>query len=75
MNEMTEYYQSLKGLPKSSVPKKQGHKGNWSLVLGIGGIVQPVMLDKPYAMCVARKQQLEKDPSLRGKLKIVPFKQ
>ena len=72
MNEMSEYYRMLKASPPAP-PKKQPHKGNWSLFLHIGGIAQPVLIDKPYALCVERKKQLERDPSVRrGTLKIQP---
>lgn len=75
MNELSEYYRDLKNRPKPAPPKKQPHKGNWSLVFLIGGIKQAILTDKPYPLCAERKNQLERDPSVRrGKLKIEPFK-
>lgn len=62
MNEMAEYYQSLKGYKRPDKPKNAPHKGNWSLVLHIGGTKQTIFVDKPYAMCVAKKKQVERDP-------------
>jgi DNA-binding transcriptional MocR family regulator len=69
----SEYYRSLKENPPPP-PKKVGHKGNWSLVLYIGGLSQVLLPDKPYAMCVAKKKDVSNDPrNKNGVLKIIPF--
>lgn len=74
MNELSEYYRSLKDFQKPE-KKREGHKGNWSLVLCIGGLKQVVLADRPYAACVAKKNEIQRDPSVRrGQLKIEPYK-
>jgi hypothetical protein len=75
MNELSEYYRNLRDIPKPASVKKEPHKGNWNLVLHIGGLKQTVLADRPYAACVARKNQIMRDPSVRkGSLKIEPHK-
>ena len=67
-----EYYRDLKNNPPK-VKKKPKHTGNWSLVLWIGGKVETILADKPYAMCVSRMQVLKNEPRCRtGTLQIVP---
>lgn len=56
---MSAYYRSLRDNPPEK-PKKEGHKGNWSLFFYYLGKRQDVLIDKPYSMCKDAKQRLER---------------
>lgn len=74
MNEMSEYYENLRSNPPEK-PKKEGHKGNWSLVWSFGGQKVTVLPDKPYAMCKDMKRKKEREIQFsKGVWSIVPFK-
>lgn len=68
----SEYYRMLKeNPPKKS--KKVGHNGNWSLVYQYLGVTQVVITDKPYALLVSAKKNLELS-LIKGKYVIIPYK-
>ena len=70
----TEYYENLRSNPPEK-PKKEGHKGNWSLIFELMGKQTVVVSDKPYQVCVAEKKKLEVTPRVaKGALRIVPFR-
>lgn len=67
----TEYYQNLRSNPPEK-PKKEGHKGNWSLVWQYLGNTQVVIADKPYALLKSKKKNLELSLH-KGVYRIIPF--
>jgi hypothetical protein len=69
----SEYYKRLKEDPPKKKEKPK-HKGNWSVIVWVGGKVQTAMSDKPYAMCVHKKKAIQAQSGIGSdRIKIVPF--
>jgi len=69
----SEYYRMLKNNPPKRKEKTK-HTGNWSVVVWIGGKIQTILSDKPYAMCVHKKKAIQRQAGIGpDRVKIVPF--
>jgi len=73
MNEMSEYYNSIKEFVPPVKPKKEPYKGNYDLVWAIGNYKQVVLFNKPYALCSQKRDQVRNESQFKGgEFKIVP---